>query len=123
MGGLYESLGWSDFFSVGGLVDNTNIQASGKSELNPQSPFSWTWNAFGANQLKAGGQGTGYGGKQSGSDWTMDRDFRGDSKWPWNYHSYTSATTGGLEYGGGQPGTTYTGRDDNHTPYDLGNQA
>jgi len=50
MGGLYESLGSSDFFSVGGLVDNTNIQASGKSELNPQSPFSWTWNAFGANQ-------------------------------------------------------------------------
>jgi hypothetical protein len=80
-------------------------------------------NAFGANQLKTGGQGTGYGAKQSGSDWTMDRDFRGDSKWPWNYHSYTSADTGGVEYGGGQPGTTYTGRDNNHTPYDLGNQA
>ena len=80
-------------------------------------------NAFGANQLKTGGQGTGYGAKQSGSDWTMDRDYRGDSKWPWNHHTYTSAATDGIAYGGGEPGTRYTGRDYNHTPYDLGNQV
>jgi len=47
---LYESLGWNDFFSVGSLIDSKSIQASGKSEINPQSPFSWTWNVFGANQ-------------------------------------------------------------------------
>jgi len=74
-------------------------------------------NAFGANQLGAGGQGAGYGAKQSGNDWTMDRDFRGDSKWPWNYHSYTSATTNGVKYGNGEPGTKYDGRDYNYTPY------
>merc|ERR1712193_192045 len=90
--------------------------------------FSDQANAFGANQLKTGGQGTGYGAKQSGSDWTMDRDYRGDSKWPWNYHSYTGVDsdgndTTGVNYGGGEPGTKYTGRDYNHTPYDLGNQA
>merc|ERR1712157_717948 len=63
-------------------------------------------NAFGANQLSAtGGQNAGYGIRQSGSDWTMDRDYRGDSKWPWNYHSYTSADTDGIAYGGGEPGT------------------
>jgi len=79
-------------------------------------------NAFGANQLSAtGGQNAGYGIRQSGSDWTMDRDYRGDSKWPWNYHSYTSADTDGIAYGGGEPGTNYSGRDYNHTPYDLGN--
>jgi hypothetical protein len=80
-------------------------------------------NAFGANQLGAGGQGSGYGAKQSGSDWTMDRDFRGDSKWPWNYHSYTSNDGNGAEYGGGQPGTQYTGRDHDYTPYELGNTS
>jgi len=47
---VYESLGWNDFFSIGSLIDNKTIQASGKSEVNKQSPFSWTWNAFGANQ-------------------------------------------------------------------------
>merc|ERR1712227_711601 len=44
--------------------------------------------AFGASQLGdvdsdgTVGQGTGYGAQQSGNDWTVDRDFRGDSKWP-----------------------------------------
>merc|ERR1711990_1060494 len=80
-------------------------------------------NAFGANQLGAGGQGAGYGAKQSGNDWTMDRDFRGDSKWPWNYHSYSSATTNGVKYGNGEPGTQYTGRDHDYTPYELGNTS
>ena len=77
--------------------------------------------AFGANQLgdidSDGniGQGTGYGAQQSGSDWTVDRDFRGDSKWPWNYHSYTAS--GGESYGLGAAGTTYSARDKDHTPY------
>ena len=79
-------------------------------------------NAFGANQLGAGGQGTGYGAKQSGNDWTLDRDYRGDSKWPWNHHTYTAANSDGIKYGaetnGSQvPGTKYTGRDYDHTPY------
>ena len=47
---LYESLGWNDFFSVGSLIDSKSIQASGKSEIDSQAPFSWTWNVFGANQ-------------------------------------------------------------------------
>merc|ERR1712131_143847 len=80
--------------------------------------------AFGANQLGdvdgdgTIGQGTGYGALQSGSDWTVDRDYRGDSKWPWNYHSYTSANTDGIKYGNGEPGTKYSGRDYDHTIYD-----
>ena len=74
-------------------------------------------NAFGANQLGAGGQGTGYGAKQSGNDWTLDRDYRGDSKWPWNHHTYTAADTDGIKYGSTNPGTKYTGRDYDHTPY------
>merc|ERR1719515_5717 len=80
-------------------------------------------NAFGANQLGAGGQGSGLGVKQTGNDWTIDRDYRGDSKWPWNYHSYTAADTPthtGDAYGGGHPGTKYTGRDYDHTKYDVG---
>jgi len=71
--------------------------------------------AFGANQLGDSGQASGYGKIQSGNDWTMDRDFRGDSKWPWNYHSYTA--TSGTSYGSGATGTTFTGRDDDHTIY------
>ena len=71
--------------------------------------------AFGANQLKTGGRGTGYGAKQSGNDWTFDRDFRGDSKWPWNYHSYSAS--GGASYGLGAAGTSYSSRDDNHSQY------
>ena len=67
--------------------------------------------AFGANQLGASNVGP----AQTGSDWTKDRDFRGDSKWPWNYHSYTSSN--GLSYGNGVAGTTYTGRDYDHTIY------
>ena len=47
---LYESLGWTDFFSVGSLIDSKSIQASGKSEIDSRAPFSWTWNVFGANQ-------------------------------------------------------------------------
>jgi len=91
---------------------------------NSVTRFSDQANAFGANQLKAGGQGTGYGAKQSGSDWTMDRDFRGDSKWPWNYHSYKTDNTNGLKYGakanGSQePGTKYNGRDYDHKIYDA----
>ena len=79
-----------------------------------------SWNeekAFGANQLKTGGQGSGWGAKQSGNDWTMDRDYRGDSKWPWNYHSYKSADTDGVKYGGGEPGTKYNDRDYNYNQY------
>merc|ERR1719220_3362564 len=72
-------------------------------------------NAFGANQLKTGGRGTGYGAKQSGNDWTFDRDFRGDSKWPWNYHSYTASD--GASYGLNAAGTSYSARDDNHSQY------
>lgn len=73
--------------------------------------------AFGANQLGTSGTGP----KQTGNDWSMDRDFRGDSKWPWNYHSFTAA--GGVNYGGdpasaGTAGTTYSGRDLNHDIYD-----
>lgn len=80
--------------------------------------FSDQVNAFGANQLHAtGGQAAGQGAKQSGNDWTMDRDFRGDSKWPWNYHSYTASDTTGIAYGGAQTGTQYTGRDHDHTQY------
>jgi len=77
--------------------------------------------AFGASQLGdvdsdgTVGQGTGYGAQQSGNDWTVDRDFRGDSKWPWNYHSYTASD--GTSYGLGAAGTTYTGRDKDHTVY------
>merc|ERR1719420_2660363 len=74
-------------------------------------------NAFGANQLGAGGQGNGLGVKQSGNDWTLDRDYRGDANWPWNYQSYTAADTDGIKYGGAAPGTKYTGRDYDHTPY------
>jgi len=74
-------------------------------------------NAFGANQLGTGGQASGYGAKQSGNDWTLDRDFRGDSKWPWNYHSYAAPNTDGVAYGGANAGTTYTGRDYNHSIY------
>ena len=52
----------------------------------------------------------------TGSDWTVDRDYRGDSKWPSNYHSYTA--TGGDTYGlAASVGTTYTGRDYNHLQY------
>jgi len=47
---LYESLGWSDFFSVGSLIDTKSIQTSGKSEIDSRAPFSWTWNVFGAGQ-------------------------------------------------------------------------
>merc|ERR1719515_692476 len=92
---------------------------------NSDTRFSDQIYAFGANQLgdvdgdTVIGQGTGYGAKQSGSDWTMDRDFRGDSKWPWNYHSYTSANTDGIKYGNGEPGTKYSGRDYNHKKYDA----
>lgn len=82
--------------------------------------FSDQLNAFGANQLNTnGGQAAGTGVKQSGNDWTMDRDFRGDSKWPWNYHSYTASD--GVAHGGTagvpQTGTQYTGRDYNHIQY------
>lgn len=78
--------------------------------------FSDQLNAFGANQLNTnGGQAAGTGVKQSGNDWTMDRDFRGDSKWPWNYHSYTASD--GVAHGSGQTGTQYTGRDYNHIQY------
>merc|ERR1719204_1699421 len=72
---------------------------------------------FGANQLKDGGIGSGWGAKQSGNDWTLDRDFRGDSKWPWNYHAYTADTSTGLQYGENKAGTTYKSRDEDHTQY------
>merc|ERR1719420_2701599 len=54
-------------------------------------------NGFGANQLNTGVRGSGLGVKQTGNDWSKDRDFRGDSKWPWNYHSYSAS--GGTSYG------------------------
>jgi len=73
--------------------------------------------AFGANQLGNDGQASGYGAIQSGNDWTLDRDFRGDSKWPWNYHSYEAPDTAGIAYGGTNVGTTYSGRDDDHSIY------
>merc|ERR1719420_1729530 len=72
-------------------------------------------NGFGANQLNTGVRGSGLGPKQSGNDWTLDRDFRGDSKWPWNYHSYSAS--GGESYGLGATGTQYTARDENHVQY------
>jgi len=72
-------------------------------------------NGFGANQLNTGVRGSGLGPKQSGNDWTLDRDFRGDSKWPWNYHSYSAS--GGESYGLGAAGTQYTARDENHVQY------
>lgn len=77
--------------------------------------FSAHANGFGANQLKDGGIGSGWGAKQSGNDWTLNRDFRGDSKWPWNYHAYTASS--GTSYGSGATGTTYSSRDENHTVY------
>ena len=77
--------------------------------------FSDHKEAFGANQLKDGGRGSGYGAIQSGNDWTLDRDFRGDSKWPWNYHSY--AADNGASYGAGADGTSYKSRDFDHTQY------
>jgi len=95
-------------------VERVHWNASGTRSLDQK-------HAFGANQLGdvdndgTIGQGTGYGAQQSGSDWTVDRDYRGDSKWPWNYHSYTSAN--GIKYGSAAPGTKYTGRDYDHTPY------
>merc|ERR1712046_192963 len=70
-------------------------------------------NAFGSNQV--------HGTAQSGNDWTLDRDFRGDSKWPWNYHSYIAGDANnqstGLAYGGGSSGTRYVDRDENFTIY------
>ena len=48
-------------------------------------------NGFGSNQE--------IGQQQTGNDWTNDRDYRGDSNWPYNYHSYTA--TGGEAYGAG----------------------
>jgi len=72
-------------------------------------------NGFGANQLNTGVRGSGLGPKQSGNDWTLDRDFRGDTKWPWNYHSYSAS--GGESYGLGATGTQYTARDENHVQY------
>jgi len=77
--------------------------------------FSAHADGFGANQLKDGGIGSGWGAKQSGNDWTLNRDFRGDSKWPWNYHAYTASS--GTSYGSGATGTTYSSRDENHTVY------
>lgn len=71
-------------------------------------------NAFGSNQV--------HGTAQSGNDWTIDRDFRGDSKWPWNYHSYNAGNDAsnnptGISYGGGAAGTTYNSRDLDHDIY------
>merc|ERR1719284_983338 len=71
--------------------------------------------AFGANQVKPNPNNNPSGTPQSGSDWTIDRDYRGDSKWPSNYHSYSASD--GEAYGQGAAGTAYTGRDYNHTPY------
>merc|ERR1712176_1119670 len=71
--------------------------------------------AFGANQVKPNPNNNKDGTPQSGNDWTIDRDYRGDSTYPSNYHSYKASN--GESYGGGAAGTTYSGRDYNHTPY------
>ena len=76
-------------------------------------------NAFGASQLGTTSR-MGTGPKQTGNDWTMDRDFRADSKWPWNYHSYTATTNTGVKYGGENTGTQYSNRDYSHEPYLAG---
>ena len=82
------------------------------------------WNAdltkaFGANQLgvAASSSSMGTGPTQTGNDWSMDRDFRGDSKWPWNYHSYSASSNTGVKYGGTSAKTQYAARDYNHDPY------
>lgn len=67
-------------------------------------------NAFGANRATTN--------QQTGNDWTQNKDFRSDSKWPWNYHSYNANAGTGTAYGGtGYSGTTYNSRDYNHDIY------
>lgn len=48
--GLYDSLGWNDFFAAGSLIGSKNISASGKSDVDEKTPFSWNWNVFGSAQ-------------------------------------------------------------------------
>jgi hypothetical protein len=71
------------------------------------------WNASSTRSTANGNNfGANMNGAQTGNDWAINRDFHADSKWPWNYHSYTG--TGGTAFGGTNAGTAYTGRDMDH---------
>merc|ERR1712131_167165 len=86
-------------------VERVHWNNSATRSENPQL-------GFGANQVQPGSPNNPSGAVTTGNDWTIDKDFRGDSKWPSNYHSYSA--TGGDTYGlSGSAGTAYTGRDYN----------